>query len=91
MTSALLIGSSVGAVIGLIHAWRVYVTRTREIPTRLSKHPISVRARALYFALWTFFLWVLFGTYVLYLWLISIVIYVIYNLSKMFATSIRRG
>lgn len=82
MANAILIGSSAGAIIGLIHAWGVYVQRTREIPERLIKHPVAVRARAAYFALWTFFLWVLFGTYVFYLWMISIVVYAIYNVLK---------
>lgn len=82
MPSTLLIGSIFGAIVGLIHAYCVYVRRTSEIPERLTKHPVAVRARAVYFALWTFFLWVLFGTYVLYLWVISIVIYTIYNALK---------
>jgi hypothetical protein len=82
VANAILIGSSVGAIIGLIHAWGVYVRRTSEVPERLTKHPVAVRARAAYFALWTFFLWVLFGTYVFYLWVISIVIYAIYNVLK---------
>ncbi len=85
MANALIIGGTVGAIVGLIHAWGVYVRQTSEIPERLSNHPVAIRARAAYFALWTFFLWVLFGTYVFYLWVISTVIYAIYNVLKRFS------
>ncbi len=80
MASALIIGSSVGAIVGLIHAWCIYVRLASEFPERLTEHPVAVRARAAYFALWVFFLWVLFGSYVFFLWVISIVIYTIYNI-----------
>ncbi len=70
-----MIGSSVGAVLGLVHAVAVYARRTGEIPERKAKHPIAVRAGAAYYALWTLFLWVLFGPYVLSLWVIGTVLY----------------
>lgn len=77
MTNAFIIGSAVGAIVGLLHASMIYVHRTRESSRRLFDHPIAVRANAAYYALWTFSLWVLFGSYVLYLWVISIVVYAV--------------
>ena len=70
-----MIGSSVGAVLGIVHAWSIYARRTGELPERTAKHPIAVRASAAYYALWTLLLWVLFGSYVFYLWVISVVVY----------------
>jgi hypothetical protein len=79
MTSALIVGSSVGAIIGLLHAWTVYTQRISAFPDKGAVRPVAVRANAAYFALWTFFLWVLFGSYVFYLWVISVAIYTIYS------------
>ena len=75
MTNALIVGSSVGAIIGLLHAWSVYTRRVSAFPEKVAARPVAVRASAAYFALWTFFLWVLFGSYVFYLWVISVAIY----------------
>lgn len=62
----LLVGSALGAVIGLLHAGFV----CRE---RLSAG--AGRGRALYYALWTLALWTLFGSYVLVLWLVAVALY----------------
>ena len=62
MTNALIIGSAVGAIVGLLHASMIYVHRTRTSPRRLFEHPIAVRANAAYYALLTFLLWALFGS-----------------------------
>lgn len=79
MTSELIVGSSVGAIIGLLHAWNVYTRRVSAFPEKVAVRPVAVRASAAYFALWTFFLWVLFCSYVFYLWVISVAIYTIYS------------
>lgn len=79
MTNVLIVGSSVGAIIGLLHAWSVYSRRVSAFPEKAATRPLAVRASAAYFALWTFFLWVLFGSYVFYLWVISVAIYTIYR------------
>ena len=73
MRDALFIGTVFGAIVGIVHAVYVYCRLTAEPPAKLAK--ISTRARAAWFALWTAFLWVLFGAYVFYLWLIAIVLY----------------
>jgi len=82
VTNALMIGSFVGAIIGLFHARYVYVQQVSEFPQKLIEQPVAVRARAGYFALWTFLLWVLFGSYVFYLWVISIAVYAVWNALK---------
>ena len=77
-----MIGSSVGAVLGLLHATSIYSRRTGEIPERKAKHPIKVRAGAAYYALWTLLLWVLFGSFVVLLWLIGVVLYTLVGALK---------
>ena len=79
MSTLLMIGTAVGAIVGLVHAGYVYYHRTREDPKRLAEHPVRVRANAAYFALWTLVLWTAFGSYVFNLWLISVVIYTAYH------------
>ena len=74
MTTALMIGSGVGAVIGIFHAHYIYLQRLSASPERLIEHSVRTRASAGYYALWTFFLWVIFGSYVFFLWLISVVV-----------------
>ena len=79
MSTLLMIGSAVGVIIGLVHGCYVYVQRTKEDPKKLADHPVRVRANAVYFALWTLVLWMVFGSYVFNLWLISVVIYSAYK------------
>ena len=66
MNSVLWAGAAVGAVLGLLHAIYVYRLVAVDGPVRAG-----------YYALWTFGLWLLFGTYVLVLWVISAVAYAI--------------
>jgi len=66
MNSVLWAGAAVGAVFGLLHA--IYIYRLVAIDGHV---------RAAYYALWTFGLWLLFGPYVLVLWVISVIPYVI--------------
>ncbi len=77
MSTALMIGTSVGAVIGLFHACYVYRQEVGEFPAALADRPVATRAGAGYYALWTFLLWVAFGAYVFFLWLVSVVAYTI--------------
>lgn len=72
------LGAIVGAVIGLFHAVYIYRRRASDFPDALAARPIATRAGALYYALWTFALWVLFGSYVFVLWMISVVVYGVY-------------
>lgn len=80
MSDALILGTLFGVVIGLIHARSVYTVRAREASDGAVPKQAMARGRAVYFALWTFALWLVFGFYVFYLWVASIVIYGIYCL-----------
>ena len=65
MTVFLVVGSAIGAVLGLAHgAWVYRLWATRR-----------ARLAGLYYGLWTFALWTLFGAYVLGFWLLSVVAY----------------
>lgn len=87
MTVFLLIGSSIGAVIGFLHACYVYRQEVRGLPNALSERPVATRVGAAYYALWTFFLWVVFGSYVLILWVVSVIAYSIYKAVRISSTS----
>lgn len=60
-------GSALGAVIGLAHA--IYLYRRRFAG------PDTNGSAALYRGLWTFLLWTLFGSYLLVLWAVAVVVY----------------
>ncbi len=64
MTTMLWAGTAVGAIFGTLHA--IYVYRLVAVDGHV---------RAGYYALWTLALWLLFGTYMLVLWIISVVAY----------------
>jgi hypothetical protein len=66
MNTVLWAGTVVGAVFGMLHA--VYVYRLVAVDGHI---------RAGYYALWTLGLWLVFGTYVLVMWVISVVAYAI--------------
>lgn len=68
-------GSAVGAVLGLVHAAYVYQIVTNWASADLEPNP----TRGLYYALWTVGLWILFGSYVLILWLAGIVLYLVFK------------
>ena len=70
MKSIFWVGTIIGAILGLLHGGYVY--RVLSIPSGAAAH-----GRAGYYAVWTLALWILFGTYVLVLWLISVVDYAI--------------
>lgn len=83
MTIVLLIGVSVGTLIGVVHASYVYRHALRDAPRALGEHPVMARIRAGYYALWTLLLWGAFGSYVLSLWMVSIIAYAAYKGVKM--------
>lgn len=82
MSTLLLAGTAVGAVLGIVHAWGVYRGLVRDLSVGSHRHPMRVRARAWYSALWTAALWTAFGSYVLVLWLLSVPIWTVYKLGK---------
>jgi hypothetical protein len=75
VTEVLWAGTLVGALLGLCHA--VYVFRVIEAEAPAESAPSYTRPA--YYALWTFGLWVLFGSYVLVLWLTGLVFYTVFK------------
>jgi|TARA_R110002096_G_scaffold198229_4_gene381970 hypothetical protein len=71
MNTAILIGSAFGAALGLIHAAglarRIFARSDFAFPG----FALGRIWTPLYYGLWTILLWVIFGAYVLYLWLIA--------------------
>lgn len=64
------IGSAFGAVLGCLHGVYLY----RKISARASAAGApGIDVRGLYYAVWTFVLWTIFGSYVLAFWLVGAV------------------
>ena len=75
MASLLMTGMVVGALLGAFHAVYIYRLLATEPPAGATPG----HARAVYYALWTFGLWVIFGSYVLILWLIGAIFYAVFK------------
>lgn len=71
VSTLLTIGAAFGALAGLLHACTIYAAELRRERLRSGANAGATHGRAAYFALWTFALWVVFGTYVLVLWLVA--------------------
>ena len=82
LSAVLWICSAIAAALGLCHAIYVYRQETNEFQSALSRHSVSVRLRAGYYALWTLMLWLLLGATVVIYWVLALVPFLI-------ATSIR--
>lgn len=87
MSDVLFFGMVVSAAIGLLHALYVYREGARGSD---GGHALLPFGRRVYYALWTFFLWLLFGAYALLFWFVSVVVYVLYQLVKGLAYPIAR-
>jgi hypothetical protein len=72
MTIYLCIGSALGASLGLLHGSHLFRRQSRWA---LASGVRAVRAMGLYYALWTFALWTLLGSYVLGLSIIGAIAY----------------
>ncbi|MDJ0893753.1 MAG: hypothetical protein QNJ92_01315 [Alphaproteobacteria bacterium] len=79
MSIVLWLGSALGAAIGLLHAGYIYRQEVTEVPPARRERPFATRARAAYFALWAFALWVVFGSYLLVLWLLAVIAHGVYR------------
>ncbi len=73
MASVLWAGTLVGTLLGIIHAVYVYRLVAAEAPAGATAN----HGQAGYYALWTLGLWIVFGSYVLVLWVIAVVAYAI--------------
>ena len=79
MAECLWLGSALGAVLGLSHGVYLY----RQMAARTPKgRDASGKARALYYALWTFVLWTVFGAYALTFWLLGVLAYPVVRLIR---------
>jgi hypothetical protein len=73
------IGSTFGATLGLLHALYLY----RQIAARYSTvGATGVNRRGLYYGIWTFALWTIFGSYVLAFWLVGGIANVLLRLTR---------
>ena len=72
MTGFLWAGCALGALLGLVHGVSVY---QRIAPRPAAGRGPGGRLQGLYYGLWTFLLWTLFGAYVLAFWLLGVVAY----------------
>jgi hypothetical protein len=82
MDTILWMGTLVGVVLGCAHGVYVYRTMASGNMAAAEGDSGGLRLRAAYHAVWTALLWVLFGTYVLVFWAISVLAYGIRNLLK---------
>ena len=78
MDDFLWIGSALGAALGLLHG--IYLYRQQTART-LASGRAGGRAIGLYYGLWAFALWTLFGSYVLAFWILGAVAYSIARLA----------
>lgn len=75
MSTTLILGSSVGVVIGAIHAWSLFRKSAGRSSSRVASGGLRERARGAYYGLWALLLWTAFGSYITYLWLFAAVLY----------------
>jgi len=79
MALFLWVGSALGATFGLLHALYLY----RQIVARYSiAGATGLNRRGLYYGIWTFALWTIFGFYVLALWLAGGIANVLLRLTR---------
>ena len=74
MNTVLFIGGAFGLLVGIAHASAKFQTQRN----RAGRHPNTQHngnVPTLYYALWTVVLWILFGSYVLYLWIAANVVF----------------
>jgi hypothetical protein len=77
MANFLWLGSAFGAILGMLHG--IYVCR-QQAACALASGTTGGRAIGLYYGLWAFALWTLFGAYVLALWVLGSIAYLIARL-----------
>ena len=68
-------GSLVGIICGVAHALYVY----RVMAVSAKREDRTGRSDPAIYALWTLGLWIVFGTYVLVLWVIGLVFYLVFK------------
>lgn len=76
-SNAIWIGTVLAIILGLAHAVYVYRQEICESRAVLGRHPLAVRWRASYHAIWTMLLWLLLGATVVFYWAIALVPFLI--------------
>ena len=77
MANFLWLGSAFGAIFGMLHG--IYLYR-QQAACALASGTTGGKAIGLYYGLWAFALWTLFGAYVLALWVLGSIAYLIARL-----------
>jgi hypothetical protein len=77
MNGFLWLGSALGAILGMLHG--IYLYR-QQAAWALASGTTGGRAIGLYYGLWAFALWTLFGAYVLALWVLGSIAYLVTRL-----------
>ena len=84
MNTIVWIGSLLGLVIGSRHAVHLYRRRVADARESAvggaTSHLATAHLEGAYYGLWALALWVIFGTYVLVLWVIGAVAYSIFRM-----------
>ncbi len=75
MTGFVWLGTCVGALLGTLHAVYVYQRIAAEPPAAATANSL----RPATYAAWTLGLWILFGSYLLGLWLAGVVFYAVFK------------
>jgi hypothetical protein len=75
MDTVMTMGYVVGAIFGPVHAVYVYRSLVTDGLARAEGHAVRSRLKAIYYAIWTLAMWLLFGTYVVVLGGLSLVAY----------------
>ena len=63
MDTVMTMGYVVGAIFGPVHAVYVYRSLVTAGLARAEGHAVHSRLKAIYYAIWTLAMWLLFGTY----------------------------
>lgn len=84
MQTLLTLGLGFGAIAGMAHAYGLLQSRRRRHASASAGH---LFVSAGYVVLWTIGLWMLFGTYVLSLWLLATVMYAGAHARRLFRPS----
>ncbi len=68
MTASLWAGSALGAILGLFHGIHLF---RQQAAQNAHRGAVIAAATGLYYGLWAFALWTLFGAYVLAFWILG--------------------
>ena len=75
----LIIGTLIGALIGLFHVWVDFARRMDDARSAHAGRMLAERVKAAYAAAWILTLWTVFGSYVLAFWLIALPLFVLFG------------